>query len=154
MLQDYFHYRYFMDEFAPILVGVGNYSKCSVTKEPEDFLSTSAEAFALMSFDNYLDATTKESKNKTPEKGIMQGRYTKNTSAKKFGGMEKEGIDRYNELFKQVREARMDSRRMEHAKKYFEEKVQKFGSKQRKSKTKAGEEMTASIMCDDDIMEF
>ena len=53
MVQNYNHYKYFMDEFGSLMVGKSGFEMRGREREPEKWLSAAGEAFVLMSFENY-----------------------------------------------------------------------------------------------------
>ena len=157
MVEDYKKYKFFMDTFAPKICGTNIYEGCCQKKLPEDYISASAEAFALMSIENYMDAAHRAaSTQRTERKPVLKGKYTCNSNAKKFCGYTAEGLELYNKLVGEVRAARGEARRKEHAQRYMDDKRDKFEGRQRKSKkrVRTEDEMPQVVECEDKIMEF
>ena len=60
MVRRYGHYVYFMEHFAPLVIGISEYLRVSHEKKPEEWLSSSGEAFAFMMIENYQKGARQE----------------------------------------------------------------------------------------------
>ena len=120
MAQCYEHYRYFMDHFAPTVITVKHYLRLNHNKRPEEWLSSSGEAFALMMMENYMESARKDALGevRTRLRGASAGRWTLVTLR---GGFDPEGMARYEELYDMVCASRRDARRVEHSVRYVVE---------------------------------
>ena len=135
MVEDYDHYKYFMDHFGSIMVGRNNFLCIRNKKQPDEWLSTAGEAFALMMIDNYLTRAIEEAgegkikKEEAQQEGNMKkggvkgakGRWTIERSSKNW--MKKDGLARYQDLYDRVLEARKNKSRRENSKRYWRSKM-------------------------------
>ena len=154
MQEKYDDYKYFMDEFAPRLVGDKEYRSKCCENPPETWLCPALETFGLVTFENYLEVATKEARN---EEGGGMGKFTQSVSAKRNGGYKTEGLERYKVLYAEVKESR--SKRMDFGNKYLEQKREQFAAKEAKSKKRkadsvADREKNAVEMPSDDQYDF
>ena len=134
MVEDYDHYKYFMDHFGSIMVGCNNFLCIRNKKQPDEWLPTAGEAFALMMIDNYLTSAIEEAgegkiKIEEAQEGNMKkcgakgakGRWTIVLSSKNW--INKDGLARYEDLYDRVLEARKDKSRRENSKRYWQSKM-------------------------------
>ena len=136
MVEDYDHYKYFMDHFGSIMVGRNNFLCIRNKKQPDEWLSTAGEAFALMMIDNYLTRAIEEAgegKMKMEEEdhkgnivkksGVTRrkGRWTIVGSSKNW--IDKDGMARYEDLYDRIFEARKRKSRRENSKRYWRSKM-------------------------------
>ena len=92
MIRDsYDHYRFFMNEFGPRLVGVKYYKEKHAEVVPEEWLSVAGEGFGILTLENYYASLVKELENNIR----CPAKYTKNGDAKRNQGWSQEGLDRH-----------------------------------------------------------
>ena len=160
MVEDYQHYEYFMDEFGSLVVGRGGFDVRSRERVPEKWLSVAGEAFVLMSIENYMEWVTAEVLEDAPtEQKRIIGKWSNNSNAARYEGIEKEGIERYEKLFDEVIKARKQNGRMKHSKKYLEYRADLYKNRQSGMKKKAaadnGEEVSQKrTKCEDVVLDF
>ena len=94
MVQNYQHYKYFMDEFGSLMVGKSGFEVRGREREPEKWLSAAGEAFVLMSFENYSKWADDEVQGDSPpvDKRII-GKWNNNSNAARYEGIEKPGLE-------------------------------------------------------------
>ena len=156
MVEDYEKYEFFMDTFAPKICGTSIYDANCQNKPPEDYISPSVEAFALMSIENYRDVLQKAANAKrTRRKQVLKGKYTCNSNAKRLCGYTAEGLYLYNKLVGEVRAARKKDKRKEHAQKYMDKKRDQLQGRQSRSKKRVwAEEEMPQVECEETVMEI
>ena len=106
MAQRYEHYRYFMDHFAPTVISIKDYLRLNHNKRPEEWLSWSSEAFALIMMENYMESVRKDASGEVQRlRGESAGRWN---LVSLNGGFDPEGMARYEELYGMVCALRPD----------------------------------------------
>ena len=137
MAQNYDHYKHFMDEFASQVVGQVQFDIRSCERVPELWLPAAGEAFALLSIENYMEWADKDVRNSPTAAKHKIGKWNNNSNASRFEGMGTEGLNRYEELYGQVLEARKKDSRRKLAEKYKKYRQDDYDSKQNGMKKKA-----------------
>ena len=154
------HYKYFMDESGSLVVGKGGFEVRSRERVPKKWLSVAGKAFVLMSIENCMEWVTTEVLDDAPtEQKRIIGKWSNNSNAARYKGIEKEGIERYEKLFNKVMGARKKDGRMKHSKKFLEYRADLYSGRQSGMKKKAtadnGEEVSQKrTKCEDVVMEF
>ena len=143
MTEKYEHYKYFMDEFAPKLIGASLHALRSREKLPETWLWSSLEAFGLVTLENYHDVAKKESENKSVP-GTL-GKFMNRENSKKNGGWNDDGLKRYRSLYHEIETQRKDTKRKNWARRYLQEKMEAYAAKHDKSNKRKAENLDYAV---------
>lgn len=108
--------EYILDELVILVVGKPTFKRKVATENVEKFVTVSDEAFAVLAYENMYDTAKSIGHNMKTNPGMSlseasDGAYpTKWTSnrrgAKRNQGWDNKGIERYNQLYKKVKEDR------------------------------------------------
>ena len=160
MVRRYGHYVYFMEHFAPLVIGISEYLRVSHEKKPEEWLSSSGEAFAFMMIENYQKGARQEAlQGDQQTKGVSRaGRWHLATS-NQYGGVHMEWMTRYEELCEMVCASRRDGRRLKHSERYVVEtknkKLQGRSERWRKYVIKSGNGATGrQVRCEKEVSDY
>ena len=152
MVLHYDDYKYFMDHFGSIIVGQSNFTAVSRVCPPEDWLSTSGEAFAFMMMRNYYESAVGEVRGGRNRRGrfICKARWANKGPGKNW--INNEGLACYEDLYDRVLEARRDDSRRRHACKYWQSRMEcktgrSFGVPEK-------EAVKRPIRCEAEVMDF
>ena len=145
MVEDYDHYKHFMDHFGSVIVGQTNFSMSSKMRPPEDWLSTSGEAFALLMMRNYHESAVAQATGiRRRGYGRGRGRWTFRGASKDF--INDEGLGCYEDLYDRVLKARNDQARRKYSCRYWQSKME---CKQHKN-----DAIKRPVRCEAEVQEF
>lgn len=98
-------YAWMLDNIAPLIVGVNHFKSECKNKMPTQWLSTSSEAFAVLCLENYYQHVEDAANNKS---NVRKPKWTaEGIRAKRNQGWKKEGIAKFDEYCKKVKEDRI-----------------------------------------------
>ena len=93
-------FHWFLDEIASVVVGSHIVEQVKSVELPSEWLTPSLEAFCLLCVENYFHMI----QSKIQKDNSVRAKWTADgRGSKKNQGWKQEGIQRYNELLKQVR---------------------------------------------------
>ena len=99
-------FEWFLDKIVRSVAGKREYDRMISHKILSEWVTVSDEAFAYLIL----------------EKVMLKRQWTEQQSAKKGGGWNDEGLDRFNELYGEVEEVRQEGERVSAEKKLLEER--------------------------------
>ena len=101
---NYEHYKHFMDNYGPKIVGHVEYKNACTTKTPEDWMTEAEEAYRLLSLENYQEFVSEKVNNKK----TIQPKWSVGGVAKRNMGYAEAGINRFDEIFEAVEKTRKE----------------------------------------------
>jgi hypothetical protein len=99
-------HMWMLDNIVPLIVGVKYFKSECKTKPPTKWLPTSSEAFAVLCLENYYNNIDDSSSNRTM---VRKPKWTSDgIRAKRNQGWKKEGIEKFDEYCRKVKEDRRE----------------------------------------------